>query len=258
MSILRSRDNPRVRRWAKLVRDARFRRKERRALVEGPHLLAAALDRGFAPVALLASERGLERDEIASLVRRAKLAPIVLSESLFRAVVEAESPQGIAAEFEIPAQVPDPATSAGCVFLESIQDAGNVGAILRSAAALGVPDAILDRRCADPWSPRALRAGMGAHFALRIAQSADLGAALERFGGKLVCAEARGGVPLREADLAGRLGWIFGGEGRGVSEAIARRAALRVTIPMADGIESLNVAAAAAICLYEAAARHRQ
>src|SRR3989304_1281402 len=166
--------------------------------------------RAFAPVALLASERGLERDEIASLVRRAKLAPIVLSESLFRAVVEAEAPQGIAAEFEIPAQVPDPATSAGCVFLESIQDAGNVGAILRSAAALGGPDAILDRRCADPWSPRAPR--------------------------RRARRRGRGGGPLREADLAGRLGWIFGGEGRGVSEAIARRAALRVTIPMAGGL----------------------
>ena len=139
------------------------------------------------------------------------------------------------------------------MLLDGIQDAGNVGAILRSAAAFGLRHVVLGRGCADPWSPKALRAAMGAHFALQIAAAADLVAALQRFGGRAACTVPRGGTPLAQADLGGRMAWLFGAEGQGVSEGLARHAALRITIPMARGTESLNVAAAAAICFYEQA-----
>jgi TrmH family RNA methyltransferase len=94
---------------------------------------------------------------------------------------------------------------------------------------------------------------MGAHFALQVVAASDLEAELRRFGGRVACAVPRGGTPLAQADLRGRIAWIFGAEGRGVSAALARRATLRVTIPMARGTESLNVGAAAAICFYEQA-----
>jgi TrmH family RNA methyltransferase len=109
---------------------------------------------------------------------------------------------------------------------------------------------VLDRACADPWSPKALRAGMGGHFALQISPTEDLGAAIEAFKGTVACTVPRGGIAPEEAPLNRSLAWIFGGEGRGLSEEIMRRADLRVTIPMAAGAESLNVAVAAAICLY--------
>jgi TrmH family RNA methyltransferase len=108
---------------------------------------------------------------------------------------------------------------------------------------------VLDQACADPWSPRALRAGMGGHFSLAIRQVSRL--ELAGFDGTLLCTVVRGGSALREAKLQGRLGWIFGGEGRGVSPELEKLARLKVTIPIAPGTESLNVAAAAAICLYE-------
>jgi TrmH family RNA methyltransferase len=92
---------------------------------------------------------------------------------------------------------------------------------------------------------------MGGHFRLAVRQVADLGKALAEFEGTTVCTVSTGGVPLKNLELRGRLGWIFGAEGRGVSDAVARRAALRATIPMSPGTESINVAAAAAICLYE-------
>ncbi len=92
---------------------------------------------------------------------------------------------------------------------------------------------------------------MGAHFAMTILENADLRAAIENFGGKLACTVPRGGVPLAEADLSGRIGWLLGAEGQGVSEALSARATLKVTIPMPGGAESLNVAAAAAVCFYE-------
>jgi TrmH family RNA methyltransferase len=251
MSVLRSRDNARVRRWRKLAGDARARRSEARAIIEGAHMIAACLDAGVAPVALLLSEAALEQRELLALSRRAGGAPVILSEAVFRAVADAETPAGIAAEIPLPAARQALETAPGCVFLEGIQDAGNVGAILRSAAAFDLRHAVLGRGCADPWSPKALRAGMGAHFALQISAGADLAAELGRFGGRAACTVPRGGTLLAETDLRGRIGWIFGAEGQGVSEALAKSVTLQVSIPMARDMESLNVAAAAAICFYE-------
>lgn len=182
------------------------------------------------------------------LVRRAGREPVLLAPSAFKSVSDADTPQGLAAEIEIP----KPKLVKGdCVFLEAIQDPGNVGAILRSAAAFGVGTVVLDRACADPWSPKVLRAGMGGHFRLSVHQVSALEQAAEGFAGKLVCTVARGGQALRAMPLHGSVGWIFGSEGTGVSEEMRARAAIQVTVPIAPGMESLNVAAAAAVCLYE-------
>ena len=226
------------------MRDARLRRAERRAVIEGPHLLAAALAAGVQPVAVFGTEAGLAKPEVAGLVRNA----LVLSPAVFRAIADAETPPGVAAEVPIPERE----GGSPAVFLEGIQDAGNVGAIIRSAAAFGIRSVFLDRSCADPWSPKVLRAGMGGHFLTAVRPVEDLAAAAR--GTRLVCTVVRGGRPLREADLSGRLGWAFGAEGTGLSPALLEMAAERVTIPMAAG-ESLNVAAAAAVCLYEAFSR---
>ncbi len=253
MTVLRSRDNPRLRRWQRLSRDSRLRRAERRTLIEGPHLLAAYLESGAAPLAVIVSESGSARAEIGALVRRTGRTPVMLGDALFRQIADAETPMGVAAEIAIPEPRQALGASTCCAFLEGIQDAGNVGAILRSAAAFGVSDVVLGRGCADPWSPKALRAGMGGHFALCVAQADDLAGAVARFGPTVLCTVPRGGSRLEAADLSGRTGWIFGAEGQGVSEALAARAHLRVTIPMPGPSESLNVAAAAAICFYERA-----
>jgi TrmH family RNA methyltransferase len=247
VSIIRSRDNPRVKRWAKLSTDARFRRVEQRLFIEGPHLVAEALRAGLKPLALIVSETGLNRPELWALAK--DLQPVVLSDSIFRALADAETPPGIAAEIELLSVETDTAKPA--VFLEGIQDPSNVGAILRTAAAFGAGEVVLDRACADAWSPKALRAGMGGHFGLALRQVTDLGPSLEAFAGTAICTVARGGEPLKALELKGRVGWIFGGEGRGVSESVAARAGIKATIPMARGTESINVAAAAAICLYE-------
>jgi RNA methyltransferase, TrmH family len=247
MTIIRSRDNARVRRWAKLASDPSFRRSEKRVIVEGPHLVAEALQAGLEPLALIVSETGLKRPAVRALI--GKREPVVLGDHVFGSVAEAETPPGIAAEIEVPQKGPDTAKSA--VFLEGIQDPSNVGAILRSAAAFGVGEMVLDRGCADAWSAKVLRAAMGGHFKLAVRQVADLEKALEGFKGTTVCTLSNGGTPLNRSELKGRLGWIFGAEGKGVSEAIARHAALKVTIPMEPGTQSINVAAAAAICLYE-------
>jgi RNA methyltransferase, TrmH family len=249
VSLLTSRDNPKVKRWAKLAVDARYRRSEKRALIEGPHLLAAALQHGCRPVALLATEEGAANAEIGALIRASGVKPVLLAKGVFRGVVQAETPQGVAAEIAIAERtVADGRVS---VFLEGIQDPSNVGAIVRTSAAFGVTQVIVDRACADPWSPKTLRAGMGGHFAVAITTTAELSAELNAFRGSLVSTVPRGGMPIEEADLTGPVGWLLGGEGCGLSEETLRKVPLRVSIPMAEGSESLNVAAAAAICLYE-------
>jgi len=250
MSAITSRDNPRLRRWRDLVRDAAVRRSEKCALVEGTHLVAACLDSRTPIKTLLLSKTGAARPELALLAKRSGRTAVLLPDALFRLIADTETPSGIAAEFALAGAKTDLSAAASCVFLEGIQDAGNVGAILRSAAAFGVRHAVLGKGCADAWSPKVLRAGMGAHFGMELLEGA-LEDAMGCFGGKLCCTVPRGGVSLSKADLSGRLGWIFGAEGQGVSTALAARAQLKVTIPMPGGAESLNVAAAAAICFYE-------
>jgi len=203
-------------------------------LIEGPRLLSAALAAGIKPVAVFGTPKALERHATSG---------VELSESAFKAIADAESPQGIAAEIALPAL----RREGTWVFLEGVQDAGNVGAIVRSAAAFGAGAVILDRACADPWSPKVLRAGAGGHFALQITQVDELAPLVEGFSGTTLCTLPRGGAPL--GAMQGRIGWIFGSEGGGVSAPLQALAAGKVTIPM-SGTESLNVAAAAALCLY--------
>jgi TrmH family RNA methyltransferase len=233
------------------VRDGRLRRSERRILIEGPHLLGAALDAGLAPKAVLGTEAGLTRPDASQLVRRARVSPVVIANGIFSSIVDAGTPQGIAAELDMPTLERRGTT----VFLEGVQDAGNVGAIVRSAAAFGAGSVVLDRQCADPWSAKVLRAGAGGHFLVGIRQVDDLAAAVREFKGRVLCATARADLGLRDVVLSGETAWLFGAEGAGVSPRLEALASERVAIPMAAGTESLNVAAAAAICLYEGFSR---
>jgi TrmH family RNA methyltransferase len=255
MTVIRSRENARVKAWRRMADDPRERRRLGLALIEGVHLVEAYLSAGLAPASVIAAESALRHPEVARLLAQAGGVQFVLIDALFKSISDAETPAGIAAEIAVPALEIDPAASAGCVFLEGIQDAGNVGAILRSAAAFGIPDAVCGPGCADPWSPKALRAGMGAHFHLRIASSADLASSVRRFGLDSICTDVHGGSPVDATDLKGRIGWVFGSEGSGVSPAVAAAATRRVTVSMPGSAESLNVAACAAICFYE---RQRQ
>ena len=251
MSILTSRDNPRVRRWRELARDARERRKQKRAIIEGENLILSFLQSGKTIENLLLAKTASSRPEFIALARQGGKEATVLADPVFRSIINIDTPSGIAAEIAIPSVKLNLKAAPSCVFLDAIQDAGNVGTLLRSAAAFGIRHAVLGKGCADAWSPKTLRAAAGAHFVLKIAENADLAEALKEFAGKIACTVPRGGVAISAADLSGRIGWIFGAEGQGVSDALAARATLKVSIPMSGSAESLNVAAAAAICFYQ-------
>lgn len=251
MNVIRSRDNSRVKAWMRLADDPRERREHGVALIEGVHLVETFLQQGGKPATLLVAEEALAKPEISRIIERTSTVPVILANAIFNRISDAQTPFGIAAEIEIPAILIDPAASDGCVFLDGLQDAGNVGTVLRSAAAFGIRDVFVGRGCADPWSPKALRAGMGGHFFLRIAVSSDLAGDVRRFGQHSVSAEAHGGEALGSLELGGRIGWIFGSEAKGASESVAAAASFKATIATPGGAESLNVAASAAICFYE-------
>jgi len=248
MAVLRSRDNPKVKRWHELATDARARRKEGRAIIDGPHLVESWLKHRGQPVCVMVCE------SVPVSARGA--ATVLLSEAAMRYISDVRSPQGIAAEIVIPRDERPLFSLPSCIFLDGIQDAGNVGAILRSACAFGALDIVLGMGCADPWSPKVLRAAAGAHALLRIRETTDLAAAIDAFDGTVYWTSPRGGDPLANVDLDGRVGWLFGAEGQGVAPELAAHASAAVTIPMPGDAESLNVAVAAAICFYEQNRRH--
>lgn len=140
-----------------------------------------------------------------------------------------------------------------CVVLDGVQDPGNVGTVLRSAAAAGVGTVVLGRGSADVWSPKVLRAGMGAHFLLDIYSQADLEIWLASYKGRVFATALREEkqAVLYGEDLCEPTAWVFGNEGAGVGKAVLDRADKCVRIPMHDATESLNVAMAATICLFE-------
>ncbi|MCX8086427.1 MAG: RNA methyltransferase [Rhodocyclaceae bacterium] len=251
MKSVTSRDNPTFKDLRDLAHDARRQRREGRTLLDGPHLVAAALDHGLMPELIAVGESAVGRPEIAALLARLPaVAVLCLRDALLRELSELKTPPGILAVIAVP-PAPSLPSSGDCLLLEAVQDAGNVGALLRTAAAAGIPHVLLGPGCAGAWTPRVLRAAQGAHFALALYEHVDLAAFLAGFASQSIAAVAHQGTSLYALDLAGPTAWLFGNEGQGVSPRLAAMATHRATIPLAAGCESLNVAAAAAVCLFE-------
>ena len=256
MSRVVSRQNPRYREVARLVSSSRDRRKAGRCVLEGEHLVAVHLERIGLPEVMVVNEDALARPGIASLITRIPEARVlIVPRALFDGMGALPPDIGVIAV--APAPTPAPARPGDlCLLLESIQDPGNLGSILRTAAAFGVADAYLSRDCAFAWSPKVLRAGQGAHFQIAIHEDVDLVALARSFraeGGHVVATVASDGTPLHVARIAGRVAVAVGNEGAGLSAALREVADLAVTIPMPGGSESLNAAAAAAVVLSEVA-----
>ena len=250
MQVLRitSRDNPLVVRLRKLAQDGAAYRKLGEIWLEGEHLCSAyRLRGGPVPQAVVCASawEDAEVRELCSAVSRVALLP----DSLFESVSGLESPARLG--FVVPwSGAGELRPGMPTVVLDRLQDAGNVGSILRSAAALGVGQVIALRGTAALWSQKVLRAGMGAHFGLRLVESAGL-EALDALGVPLVGTSSHTEAELHATVLPSPCAWVLGHEGQGVDPALQQRCQITVRIPQPGGEESLNVAAAAAICLYE-------
>lgn len=258
MKTLSSRDNAQVKRLHALAHSARERRKLGLTLLDGVHLVEVALARGVPLAEVYVSDEGLARAEIVALLARCEAAARVvhLQGNLFAHVSPVETPSGILALIDMPspaaASVTAVAAGASILLLDGVQDPGNLGTILRTAASAGVRDVFLGAGCTQAWSPRALRAGMGGQFELAIREGMDPIAVLDAFPGPaLATALDDTARALYDLDLRGPVAWLFGAEGLGLSPALLARADMRVMIPMPGAVESLNVGAAVAVCLFE-------
>ena len=259
MKSINSRDNEQYKAVKRLVTNASERRKSGRSVLDGAHLLAAFLDSGGKPEEIYVSQAGLARDEIARLVQRSEPVPLtLLADSLFDAVSTVESPTGVIAVVPTPAAKPVPSDAGFVLLLEDIQDPGNVGTLLRSAAAAGAEHVMLSPGCAFAWSPKVLRAAMGAHFAVNIAEGVDLAAWLATYRGTSVALAGESGRSLYDLDLRGPVAFVVGNEGAGLSPALRKAARERASIPMSPRMESLNAAAAGTVALFEAARQRRK
>ncbi len=241
-----SRENALLKELRKLTTDNTAYRKSGRFWIEGDHLCSAALARGVVPSVLVMAESYLP--EVHVEYAQAAIKKIVIPDALFREISGLESPAKMGFVVDLPDAVTiEPAVPT--VILDRVQDAGNVGSILRSAGAFGFRQVLALKGAAALWSPKVLRAGMGAHFGLRLIEGLEL-ADLEVLQIPLVVTSSHKGGLLQNLDLPNPCAWVMGHEGQGVSDVLMGRASLFARIGQPGGEESLNVAAAAAICLH--------
>ncbi|VTU35174.1 Putative TrmH family tRNA/rRNA methyltransferase [Variovorax sp. PBS-H4] len=249
-SHVTSRDNPLLKDLRKLAHEPGGYRKSSRVWLEGDHLCRAARERGVRAAIAVFTESAwaTARYEWAGAADKT----VVVADALLAGVSALESPAAMGFVLDLPPPT-SIAPEAATVVLDRLQDAGNVGSILRSAAAFGFAQVIALKGTAALWSPKVLRAGMGAHFGLRLVEGVEL-EALGALAVPWIATSSHHGEWLHRARLPNPCAWLMGHEGQGLSEALEARASLRVRIAQPGGEESLNVAAAAAICLHASAA----
>lgn len=256
MEPITSLQNERVKLAHTLQHRPRSRRKHLKIVVEGDRLLRDALDRRQRPEFVLYTPEGAD-EKLVALLNKMKVITLPVNGEVMAHVSATEEPQGIVGVFPIP-MPPMPKNPSRVLVLDALGDPGNVGGLLRSAAAAGVEVAILSPNCADPYNPKALRAGMGAHFRLPVVE-ADWGQITGYLEGLTVCAaDASGEADYDQTDWTGRWALIVGSEAHGLGVRARELATRLVRIPMAAQTESLNAMVAAAVILFEAARQNRK
>lgn len=242
-----SRGNPLLVKVRKLIADAAFARREGLCWIEGEHLCRAALDAGWVPLhALLTDEAWATAGAQALVSQVARVA--IVSKSLMATLSALESPSSVAFLMSLP---PSPSVQPDrpTLVLDRVQDPGNVGTMLRTAAAFGFKQVIALQGTVALWSPKVLRGGMGAHFSMRLIEHAEASTLLSLtvpwLGTNSHATEVLGQHPLPWP-----CAWLVGHEGQGVNQKLLERCERVVRIAQPGGEESLNVAVAAAICMH--------
>ena len=244
-----SRDNALVKELRRLSRESSVYRKLGHVWLEGDHLCRAALTRGWQPKIAVFSKSFWSLAPTEWVQAASKV--VVLDDALFADISGLESPARMGYVMPWSADVQVQAGMA-TVVLDRVQDAGNVGSILRSASAFGFKQIIATKGTAALWSQKVLRAGMGAHFALHLVEGAEP-AVLQQLQVPLLVTSSHRGDLIHESALPWPCAWAMGHEGQGVGEAVEALASQHVRIAQPGGEESLNVGAAAAICLHASA-----
>lgn len=264
MPVITSRDHSLIKQLIKLEKSSQYRKRTGLTLLDGAHLVQTYHTVLGLPENLVVSQSYSECSEnknfLSTLFKNTNPKITIISDALFREVSPVKTPTGILALISIPKLKKDITIQEETfsVLLETIQDPGNLGSILRSAAAANVSNVYLSKQCTDAWSPKTLRAAMGAHFFLHIYENSDLPKIAQKFCGTVIATSLQATRNLFEISLVGPIAFVFGNEGTGLSEEIIQAADENISIPMPGKTESLNAAAAAAICFFEKVRQDRE
>lgn len=253
MNSIQSIKNEQIQLLTKLLSNKnKHRRMYQCTVLEGIHLIRAYIHNGFIPKRVYLPESKKQQNEINQLLNFIQqdicwwVTPNILNN--ITSLSEAEDVMALI-------EIPQPKTlpkHGDCIVLESIQDPGNMGTILRSAVAAGIKTVLLGEGCVDVYSPKVLRSGMGAHFELEIHECVNLQDWCQQYQERILAtALTEKSCSLYDLDLIKPSAWIFGNEGQGVSKNLLAQADMGVKIPMMANIESLNVAMATTVCLFE-------
>jgi RNA methyltransferase, TrmH family len=251
--LISSRDNPLLKELRKLTADGAAYRKSGRIWIEGEHLCAAYLHKGLVPSMVLFTQSKMPPPHLN--IDKLAIKSVVINDSLMAEISPLDSVPAVSFICDVPGQLAID-TTAPTVVLDRLQDPGNVGSILRSAAAFGFQQVIALKGSVALWSPKVLRAGMGAHFGLQLIEGASLQDVASLQLPLAVTSSHQGQFlhhMLSKNELPALVNWALGHEGQGVSDGLMQLAKLHVRIAQPGGEESLNVAVAAAICLHASA-----
>ena len=271
---IQSRDNAQYKQLRQWASSAQARRKSGMTLLDGVHLCEAWLQHRGVPALCVVAESALSHPEVAALVAQCESNAnsnaksksntnstagvaecVLLSDALFTPLGQVEHGVGILFAVKVPDAAvsghASPSLQSAALLLDSVQDPGNLGTILRTAAAAGIQQIYCGPGTASVWSPKVLRAGMGAHFVLEIYEDVDLVQLIRQASVPVYATQPDAPKTIYTADLRAPSAWLFGHEGQGVSEQLLALATERLSIPQSTQVESLNVAASVAICLFE-------
>jgi RNA methyltransferase, TrmH family len=244
-----SRDNPIFKYLKKLADNARERRAERKTLLDGVHLIES-YHQAFGEPELVIIPEGKSSLEATHLMQQFEHVNTIMFPTLmFAELTPVATSTGILAVIKTPEMTP-PITVEFALMLEDIQDPGNLGSMLRTALGAGVDAVYLSKGCTDAWSPKALRGGQGAQFYLNMMEGVDLLETMQNFAGNTYATTLQG-ESLYTQNLKAPSAFLIGNEGAGLSDKLTKAASKHISIPMHPQLESLNAAAAAAICLFE-------
>ena len=271
---IQSRDNAQYKQLRQWASSAQARRKSGMTLLDGVHLCEAWLQHRGVPALCVVAESALSHPEVAALVAQCESNAnsnaksksntnstagvaecVLLSDALFTPLGQVEHGVGILFAVKVTDAAvsghASPSLQSAALLLDSVQDPGNLGTILRTAAAAGIQQIYCGPGTASVWSPKVLRAGMGAHFVLEIYEDVDLVQLIQQASVPVYATQPDAPKTIYTADLRAPSAWLFGHEGQGVTEQLLALATERLSIPQSAQVESLNVAASVAICLFE-------
>lgn len=249
-----SRDNPLYKELKLLAASSQARRKAGRTLLDGVHLCQAYLQQVGLPPLCVVSESARNHPEVAEILTRCddrQVQCIVVPDALYRPLSQVEHGIDLVFVIDTPAPTTPGTLVQAAVLLDNLQDPGNLGSILRSAAAAGIGEVYCSPGTAFAWAPKVLRAGMGAHFQLQIHENVDLKMLLQAARVPVIATSSHADQPIYALDLKQPVAWLFGHEGQGVADDLLEYATHRAVIPHLGQVESINVAASAAVCFFE-------